>query len=228
MGTVDRSALEPTEVPQGTPERVLIVDDLVDSRQWLTRAVRTSFPGTEIATAGSLRNAQTWLRTQEPPDLALIDLGLPDGSGIDLIAQLSRDSPSTICVVVSIYDDDRHLFPALRAGARGYLLKDQRYERIAKLLEGIVLGQPPLSPAIARRLLGYFCSAPEPCTQSLTPRETEILTLIAKGITQAATAKVLGISAHTVCGHVKEIYRKLNVSSRAEAALAAQKMGLVD
>lgn len=206
----------------------LVVEDLPESQRSLGLALRASFPGIEVTSAYNLREAREHLLQHAAPELALIDLGLPDGSGIDLIAELNRRSPSTVCVVATIYDGDQHLFPALRAGAQGYLLKEQRWQQLAELLQGIVEGRPPLSPPIARKLLGYFRPAPPSVSDALTQREAEVLSLIAKGVTQAEAAKVLGISTHTVCGYVKEIYRKLNVSSRAEAALTAQKMGLVD
>ena len=206
----------------------LVLEDLPDSQRWLALALRASFPNIEIASAYSLHEARQWLANHPAPELALIDLGLPDGSGIELITELNRRSPATVTIVASIYDDDQHLFPALRAGAQGYLLKDQRWQQLAELLKGIVDGRPPLSPAIARKLLGYFRPTPQPAQENLTQRETEVLSLIAKGVTMAEAAKVLGISPHTVSGYVKEIYRKLNVSSRAEAALSAQRMGLVD
>lgn len=209
------------------PQTALIVEDLHEAQQWLLRALHSSFPGIEARTADTLHEARSLLAAQPAPQLALVDLGLPDGSGIDLIAQITRDSPATTCVVVSIYDDDRHLFPALRAGALGYLLKDQPQRQIVELLQGITQGRPPLSPAIARKVLSFFHAAPAAVPDPLTRRETEVLSLIAKGITQAEAARMLGISTHTACGHVKEIYRKLNVSSRAEAALTAQKLGLI-
>jgi DNA-binding NarL/FixJ family response regulator len=206
----------------------LVLEDMPDSQRWLALALRASFPEISIAATYSLQEARQWLLAHPAPELALIDLGLPDGSGIELIAELNRRSPATVSIVASIYDDDQHLFPALRAGAQGYLLKDQRWQQIAELLKGIVEGRPPLSPAIARKLLGHFRPASLPTQPTLTQRETEVLSLIAKGITMAETAKVLGLSPHTVSGYVKEIYRKLNVASRAEAALTAQRMGLVD
>lgn len=206
----------------------LVVEDLPESQRWLALALRASFPSIAVASAHSLREARDRLARHPAPDLALIDLGLPDGSGTDLIAELQRRAPATVCIVATIYDDDQHLFPALRAGAQGYVLKEQRWQQLAELLKGIVEGRPPLSPAIARKLLGYFRPAPPSTVDALTQREAEVLALIAKGVTQAEAAKVLGISTHTVCGYVKEIYRKLNVSSRAEAALTAQRLGLVD
>lgn len=209
------------------PKTALIVEDLKDAQAWLARALSHSFPGIAIAIADTLHEARLKLSVGPPPQLALVDLGLPDGSGVDLIAELAREWPGTVPVVVSIFDDNSHLFPALRAGAQGYLLKDQPQAQIIELLQGITAGRPPLSPAIARKLLSFFQgSAPAP-GDTLTRRESEVLSLIAKGITQAEAARMLGISAHTVCGHVKEIYRKLNVSSRAEAALTAQKLGLI-
>jgi DNA-binding NarL/FixJ family response regulator len=206
----------------------LLVEDLPETQRWLVLALRAAFPVLDITTAASLHEAREQLAQHPTPDLALIDLGLPDGSGIELIAELNRRSPATVCVVATIYDDDQHLFPALRAGAQGYLLKERRWQQLAELLQGIVEGRPPLSPSIARKLLSHFRPAPQAVSETLTQREAEVLSLIAKGVTQAEAARVLGISTHTVCGYVKEIYRKLNVSSRAEAALTAQKMGLVD
>ncbi|OYY94327.1 MAG: DNA-binding response regulator [Hydrogenophilales bacterium 28-61-23] len=204
-----------------------ILEDLPESQVWLSEALTQSFPGIAIDTAYCLREAREKLQTGAMPDIALIDLGLPDGIGIELIEFIQRRSPATLCIVASIYHDDGHIFPALRAGARGYLLKDQPIAAIVAALTGIAAGQPPLSPAIARRMLSFFqplAALPDP---ALTERETEVLRLISKGMTQAETARLLGISQHTVAGYVKEVYRKLNVSSRAEAALLARDMGLV-
>ncbi len=204
-----------------------ILEDLPESQAWLRDALEQSFPGIAIDSAYSLAEAAQKLAAGPAPDIALIDLGLPDGSGITLIEQIQRRSPATLCIVASIYDDDGHIFPALRAGARGYLLKDQPVAGIVQALTGIAAGQPPLSPAIARRMLAFFQPAPSAPGPDLTERETEVLRLISKGLTQAETARLLGISQHTVAGYVKELYRKLNVSSRAEAALIARDLGLV-
>ncbi|MEW5770986.1 MAG: response regulator transcription factor [Pseudomonadota bacterium] len=204
-----------------------ILEDLPESQAWLGQALRDSFPGIAVDAAYSLKEARGKLASAEMPDIALIDLGLPDGSGVELIEFIQRRSPATLCVVTSIYHDDGHIFPALRAGARGYLLKDQPVAAIVAALTGIAAGQPPLSPAIARRMLAFFQPVQHLPDPDLTERETEVLRLIAKGMTQVETARLLGISQHTVSGYVKELYRKLNVSSRAEAALLARDMGLV-
>lgn len=217
----------PPIAPQAAPQSALLVEDIKDAQDWLSRALQTSFPGIAITVADTLHEARHKLSLGPAPQLALIDLGLPDGSGIELIAELGRQAPATQCIVVSIYDDNRHLFPALRAGAQGYLLKDQPQKQIVELLQSITQDHPPLSPAIARKLLSFFQDAAPTPSDTLTRREAEVLSLIAKGVTQAEAARLLGISAHTVCGYVKEIYRKLNVSTRAEAALSAQKLGLI-
>ncbi len=207
-----------------------ILEDLPESQRWLARALNEAFPGIAIASAASLVEGRSLITGGLRPGIALIDLGLPDGSGISLIEEIKRDLPATLCVVASIYDDDGHIFPALRAGAGGYLLKDQPVAVIVQALRGIATGNPPLSPAIARRMLGFFQPVGAKVMEqqpTLTERETEVLRYIAKGLTQADCARLMGISAHTVVGYVKDIYRKLNVSSRAEAALLARDLGLV-
>lgn len=204
--------------------RALVVDDLAASRDWLADSLAIAFPGILIGVAGSLAEAQPLLLSK--PALALVDLGLPDGSGLRLIEQLQPQG--CCCIVATVFDDDAHLFPALHAGAEGYVLKDQSQQQLADMLRGIAGGQPALSPSIARRLLRHFqplADAVRPVP--LTTRETEVLRLIAKGLTVADVARVLVLSPHTVAGYLKEIYRKLSVSTRAEATLEAARRGLI-
>lgn len=208
--------------------RALLVDDLAPCRAWLWRALQLAFPGIEVEQADSLASAAPLL--DPPPPLALIDLGLPDGSGLRLIEALQATRADTVCVVATVFDDDAHLFPALRAGARGYVLKDQSPEALAEMLRGIVAGQPPLSPSIARRLLSHFQPPAGPATAvdaRLTERETEVLRLVAKGYTSNEVADMLALSRHTVAGYLKDIYRKLSVGNRAEATLEAARRGLI-
>lgn len=205
----------------------LIIDDVAEAKVWLGAALTVAFPGIKLHFVSSLSEAYAWLALHPAPQIALIDLGLPDGSGIELISKLNMSSPSTMCVVASIFDDDLHLFPALRAGAKGYLLKDQPQAEIIQLLRGIIENQPPLSPAIARKMLRYFQHIETSQTDLLTDRQTEVLRCIAKGMTLSKTAIHLSLSPYTISDHVKAIYRKLNVSSRAEAALSAHQMGLI-
>ena len=220
--------------------RALVLDDLAPSRAWLGRALTLAFPGIVIEQAGSLAEAMT--RLVPPPDIALIDLGLPDGSGVTLIEQLDALGAGTLCIVATVFDDDAHLFPALRAGAQGYLLKDQPPEALADMLRGIAAGQPPLSPSIARRLLRHFSTGgkapghasptqPQPSATAdavtLTARETDVLRLAAKGYSAQQIAEAFALSRHTVTGYLKDVYRKLSVTTRAEATLDAARRGLI-
>ncbi len=215
--------------------RILIVDDHAGARAWLERAARAAFPNCQIATAADVAGAMLAF-AQSPenlPELALIDLGLPDGNGTDLVRALKTRSPNAIAVVATMFDDDAHLFPALRAGAQGYVLKDETEAELVRLLVGISNGQPPLSASIARRVLMHFAAiAPQAAPaaiegEHLTDRESDTLKLIAKGFNVPKIAELLGISKHTVAGYVRDVYRKLSVSSRAEATMAAAQRGLV-
>ncbi|MEZ5544219.1 MAG: response regulator transcription factor [Lysobacteraceae bacterium] len=204
--------------------RALVVDDLASSREWLAKALALAFPGIVVDQAASLAEAGT----VAPPPLALIDLGLPDGSGTELVERLCAQA-GTLCIIATVFDDDAHLFPALRAGAQGYVLKDQDVDSLAAMLQGIAAGQPPLSPSIARRLLRHFQPPAQAAEEPhLTPRETEVLRLTAKGMTLPEAAALLDISRHTVAGYLKEIYRKLRIGNRAEATLEAARRGLID
>lgn len=226
--------------------RVLILDDNPTARAFLARVVRSSFEGEiTVAQAGDLESARRVLAAGPPPDadgqlagfdLLLVDLELPDGSGIDWLAELV-DHPARK-IVTTLYSDDEHLFPALTRGADGYLLKEDRFELLVEELQKILRGEPPLSPAIARRLLEHFRGAPPPRPaappadvlaegERLTPRETEVLTFLSKGFTIKEIAGLMGIKWFTVNDHIKSIYKKLNVGSRAEAAVLASKHGLV-
>lgn len=216
-------------------DTVLIMEDHHPTREWLVELVQEAMPDSKIEEAANLHQAFERVRVQKYT-LALIDLNLPDGSGNELIHELASTQPDTYLVVATIYDDDKHVYEALKAGAHGYILKEERRERILESLKNIQLGQPPLSAAIARKILRHFKDdiqasapaepAPDPDLECLTERETEVLSLVAKGFSRTEVANYLGISANTAASHVKAIYRKLNVSSRAEAAIKAQQMGL--
>ncbi len=212
---------------------ILLLEDLPQIRTWLSSLVLQIFPDAQIAEAARVHDA-LGLVSAIKFDLALVDLGLPDGSGVDVVGALREHQPEAQSVVVTIHDDDEHLFPALQAGAFGYILKEQPRELITEQLQRISQGEPPLSPSIARRVMAYFAakSKPQPASAhqmphvSLTDRETEVLLRVAKGYTLPEIGVQLTLSRHTIADYVKQIYRKLNVSSRAEAALEAQRMGL--
>ena len=206
---------------------VLVLDDLPEALAMLQEAVTQAFPAASQVPVRSLRAAREAIGWQAF-DLALIDLGLGDGQGQELISLLAQTQPACAVVVATIYNDDDNLFLALQAGAQGYLLKDQSTAWLAHQLQGIAQGHPPLSPAIARRLLKHF-QLPVAVTMVqplLTARERDVLSLLAQGVNIADIGTALGISRYTVGDHVKSLYRKLNISSRAEAALHARGLGL--
>ena len=212
-------------------KNILLLEDLPEIRVWLRKLVLQVFPDSQISESARVADALA-LVTAVKFDLALIDLGLPDGSGVDVVTKLRDVQPETQSVVVTIHDDDEHLFPALQAGAFGYILKEQARELITEQLQRISQGEPPLSPSIARRVMAYFSAMKKPHVNttlinvSLTDRESEVLLRVAKGYTLPEIGVQLGLSRHTIADSVKQIYRKLNVSSRAEAALEAQRLGL--
>ncbi len=210
---------------------ILLLEDLPEIRSWLRSLVLQVFPGSQVSESARVHDALE-LVSAVRFDLALIDLGLPDGSGVDVVTALRDQQPEAQSVVVTIHDDDEHLFPALQAGAFGYILKEQPREMISEQLQRISQGEPPLSPSIARRVMAYFSAKAKPQATNLLPhvqlteRESEVLLRVAKGFTLPEIGVQLGLSRHTIADYVKQIYRKLNVSSRAEAALEAQRLGL--
>jgi len=211
-------------------KNILLLEDLPEIRAWLKVLVTQVFPDAHISESARVHDALELVSALKF-DLALIDLGLPDGSGVDVVAALRESQPDAQAVVVTIHDDDEHLFPALQAGAFGYLLKEQARELLTEQLQRISQGEPPLSPSIARRVIAYFAAQAKPQASlmpnvQLTERESEVLLRVAKGFTLPEIGLQLNLSRHTIADYVKQIYRKLNVSSRAEAALEAQRLGL--
>lgn len=211
-------------------KNILLLEDLPEIRAWLKVLTLQVFPDSQISEAARVHDALGLVSAMKF-DLALIDLGLPDGSGVDVVSALRESQPEAQSVVVTIHDDDDHLFPALQAGAFGYVLKEQAREHIAEQLSRMSQGEPPLSPSIARKVIAFFAAQARPAKDniphvSLTDRENEVLLRVAKGFTLPEIGVQLNLSRHTIADYVKQIYRKLNVSSRAEAALEAQRLGL--
>ncbi|EKF74573.1 response regulator [Alcanivorax hongdengensis A-11-3] len=207
--------------------QVLIVEDLPDVADWLHLQVTQLLAPQAIDLAVSREEGQEKI-TGKDYDLALIDLGLPDGSGMDLVRPFKEKNRHSLCVVTTIFDDAEHLFGSLRAGADGYLLKDDVESEFSQQLSGILAGRPPLSSSIARKLLEQFHPIFGEKEVTLTRREKDILTLIAKGLSVKHTAEKLGISHYTAASYMKDIYAKLQVNSRAEATLKAIHIGLVN
>jgi DNA-binding NarL/FixJ family response regulator len=217
------------------PHRVLLVEDDGPTRQHLARAVEAHPKLALLGTAASLAEARALL-DREAPDVLLTDLGLPDGSGIELIRELRRSAPAAVAMAITALGDERTVLSAIEAGASGYLLKDGSFAEIGEALMELAAGGSPISPGIARHLLRRLqragaaegvAPASDPSAPRLTEREHEILSLIAKGFSFPEIAGLLAISPHTVTTHVRHIYEKLEVSSRGSAVYEAVQLGLI-
>lgn len=209
---------------------VLIVEDDPPTRKRLEAAVATVAALEVTCSTGSASEAEAAL--EHSPDVMLVDLGLPDGNGVDLIRSAQRRTPRTRSMVITVFADEQHVMDAIKAGAQGYLLKDGSAEYIARSIEELLAGGSPISPPIARYLLQRFQKPSRPAARDdaspLTGRELEILTMVAKGFSVAEVGELLGISERTVTTHVQHIYRKLEVSSRSQAIYEAVNLGLID
>ncbi|TPE53422.1 response regulator transcription factor [Maribrevibacterium harenarium] len=205
---------------------VLIVEDIPEIRDWLYGRIMDAFTTPTIMSVASLAAAKEAIK-QRTWDLVLLDLGLPDGNGTELIRPLKTYSPNCHCIITTIFDDSEHIFPALSAGADGYLLKDEEEGEFCNNLRGILAGRPPLSSSIAQQVLMSLRRPTPPPASSLTPREEEILVLIARGYRCKDAANALGVSYNTACGYLKSVYQKLQINSRAEATLKAIELGII-
>ncbi len=214
---------------------VLLVEDDPHTRAHLARAVRAHAELDLIGEAASCAEARELL-ARRTPEVLLTDLGLPDGSGIELIRELRARHPDALAMVITVFGDEGSVLSAIAAGATGYLLKDGTSEQIGEAIAALLAGGAPISPSIARHLLRRF-RGPDPAAQPapeaaaddphLTAREAEVLQLIAKGFAFGEIAGLLSISPHTVTAHVRSIYRKLEVSSRGAAVFEAASRGLL-
>lgn len=229
--------------PKHTKKTVLLVEDDAHTRHWLTQSINSH---TELEVIASCANRETGLLalSLHKPDVLVTDLGLPDGSGIDIIHSARKNNANIEIMVITVFGDERHVLAAIEAGASSYLLKDGDTDYIGKAILQLLAGESPISAAIARQLLKrYHTKLPNDSNQAavepedksegkpktqLTNRETEVLRCMAKGYTYNEAAEILGMSSHTVASHIKKIYRKLEVNSRSEAVYEAVQLGLVD
>ena len=205
-------------------EIVLLVEDDRHTRDWLA-AVLARQPGAEAPVCfGTAGQALGWLKANKP-DIVLIDLGLPDLPGTEVIRYAATRWPDCDILVITMFGDEAHVVAALEAGASGYLLKDSSLDDICDHLQCMRQGGSPLTPRIARMLIrqqqrGLRPLVPEPAmapADALSQREHDVLTGIAKGFSYAEVAGALGLSTNTVRSHIKRIYQKLAVNSRSEA-----------
>jgi len=233
-------SMSPLEVVETVSLRSsLVVEDDPAMRERLGRVLSMlGCDGPQIAWADSIAAAKELLGTQSF-GVALVDIGLPDGSGVELIGWMQATHPKVPAVVISAWRTEETIFAALRAGAIGYLLKERDDLELSIALRSIEQGGSPIDPAIARHILGWLAAqqpslspapaadAPAPLPAALTPRERMILELVAQGLSNRDMAESLSISRLTVECHTKNIYRKLAVTSRTEAVYQARRHGLL-
>lgn len=220
--------------------RVAIVEDDMDFLNALTQTVQEEVD-MELAGTASTRSAGLDLLQGPPADILIVDLGLPDGSGIDVIRAAATLWPDCSTMVSTTFGDEAHVIRSIEAGATGYLLKHREPERLAAEIRSLFSGGSPISPLIARHVLTRFrqsgrertggersdgADETRPLT-SLSAREQEVLELITKGFTADEIANLMQISRYTVLTFVRRIYKKLNVSSKAEAIYEARAQGLL-
>ncbi len=220
-------------------ERLLIVDPDPVEQHRIAQIVRTLWPEISIDIAQTVKDGLASL-AKHLPHLIISELHLPDGKGLELLERIKHRHPQSQRVIFTRIDEDTHVFAALTHGLDGYLLKDEGDAAIKRMLESISHGYPALSTTILRQVVRYFenkdpGSRPGAADEyalaesiGLTPREIEVLRLLSKGYDRHQVASALYIKPSTVAGHIKAIYLKLNVSTRAEATLAAVKLGLVE
>lgn len=233
--------------------RVLVVEDDPDMREFFAASV-TRCPELELAAAlGSVTDALTWLgQPSNHVDVLLTDLGLPDGSGLQVIRQATRLHPACEPLVISMFGDEDNVLASIEAGALGYIHKDSAPDDIARTILDMRAGASPISPMIARRILSKYRAQQAPaglartagpdasaCTPAaltpqadnrssfLTPREQEVLALIARGFSYGEIARLQSLTVHTVRTHIKNMYAKLSVHSKTEAVFEATRMGLL-
>ncbi len=210
--------------------RVAIIEDDPVMRDLLSTSVDGCADMIVTGTAQNVAEASGMIEAGGY-DVLLCDLGLPDGNGATLIRQEALTGRDTDILVITIFANQNKVLDAIRAGARGYLLKDERIEDCIEAIRNIRRGGSPISPIIARQLLGQIVPDPSetrlPMAAPLSEREVEVLNLLSRGFSNAECAEILTVSPNTIGTHVKNIYRKLEVNSRAEALFEASSQGLL-
>jgi DNA-binding NarL/FixJ family response regulator len=209
--------------------QVLIADDHPLFRKGL-RTLLESLPDTVVAGEATTGREAVEMALSLQPDIVLMDLQMPEGGGLAAIRELARQQPEARILVVTLFEDDESVFTALKAGARGYVLKDADEDEMIRAIKAVAQGEAIFSPAIATRLMDYFAgtqtSPHADAFPDLTDREREILALIARGRSNAEIADELTISLKTVRNHASNIFNKLQVADRTQAALRAREAGL--
>lgn len=219
--------------------RIALIEDDVNFQNAVAAAIATASDMALVAVAGTRAQGLRVLEQEAPVDVLLVDLGLPDGSGVDVIRAANRHWPRCSIMVSTIFGDEAHVMQSIEAGACGYLLKDSAPERVVCEVRNLHAGGSPISPLIARKVLmrfrmqapahGHALASPNLDARgcALSARESEVLQYITKGFTANECASLMSVSYHTVQTHVRRIYAKLEVNSRAGAIFEARHQGLL-
>ncbi len=210
-----------------TDIRVVIADDHPIVREGMS-ALLTSLPGFVVAgVAATGREAVREVVTTRP-DVAVLDLLMPDLDGIAATKEIARAAPDVAVLVLTMFSDDDSVFAAMRAGARGYLVKGAEQDEIARAIRAVAAGEAIFGPAVAQRVLRFFSgpSTPDVPFPELTARERQILDLLAAGLPNGAIGARLGVAQKTVANNVSAIFAKLQVADRAAAIIRARDAGL--
>jgi DNA-binding NarL/FixJ family response regulator len=233
--------------------QILIVEDDPSTRAFFERCIEQSPQMAVWAVADSVGAARRWMdQADDAPDVMLVDLGLPDGSGLDVLRQARVSWPRCESLVISMFGDDVNVLASIEAGALGYIHKDSTPDDIAQTIADLKAGASPISPMIARRLLTRYrdgpgqrssgapvgamvrtatelaSKTPEDALPELSAKEREVLDLIARGFSYAEIARLQEVTVHTIQSHIKNLYGKLSVHSRSEAVFEASRLGLLD
>jgi DNA-binding NarL/FixJ family response regulator len=208
---------------------VTLVEDDADVRGRLSNLITEHEQFELLDACGTMEQGLSAL-SQYKPDVLLTDLGLPDGSGIDIIRAIEQHHLDCDAMVISGFQDENLVFKALEAGAKAYILKHDKSQKITDAILAMIDGGAPMSPVIARLMLLKFHNAQAqtiPLPEALTPRQTRILKLLSQGFSAQEVSEKLGITYYTVTTHIKNIYNKLQVNSRSEAIYQAIQQGLL-
>ena len=222
------------------PNVFLVEDDPITRESLIARITALGKLTVDVA-VGSCAEIRAAL-VRRLPDVLLVDLGLPDGDGLDVIAEAAQLHSAPKIMVITVFGDEQRVLAAIKAGATGYLLKDDSSLEIASAIDQLLAGGAPISPAIARHLIRHFRADSQPSitgdhrdsnhdtdhqARHLSERERELLLLASKGFTYAEIANMLSITVNTVGSYTKRVYRKLAVTSRAEAVFEASRLGII-
>ncbi|GAA2330364.1 response regulator transcription factor [Streptomyces kunmingensis] len=214
------------------PARVVVVDDQTVVREGIVMLLGL-LPGIEVVGAGGDGEQALTLVAELDPDVVLMDLRMPRCDGVEATRRIRAEHPGTQIVVLTTYADDESLFPALKAGARGYLTKDAGGDEIVRAVEDVLSGDAGLSPRIQRRLLERLSQSepsvakePKEPPDGLTAREAEVLALIADGLSNQEIARALQVSTATVKTHINNLFAKTGLKDRAQAVRYAYRHGL--